>query len=122
MDNDLKIHSLKLHRNEEGDLVPIEGISPMLNMNVKVIPFTYGQSKTYDSFGLSIFEWSEEERMRLINEHVVDPEIDIESVEDMEENYDAFVIEDLIHAVLIISGMGRFYDPDSAGNVVGEEG
>ena len=118
--DEYKVHSLKLHRDEDGNLIPVQGISPMLQMDVKVVPFTYGQSKTYDSFGKSIFEWTEEERMRLINEHVVVPEIELDSIKDMEENYDAFVIEDLVHAVLIISGMGRFYDPDS-GNVVGEE-
>lgn len=118
---DHKIYSLKLHRDSEGNLRPIQGISPFLAMDVKVVPLTYGESKSYDSFGKSIYEWSEEDRMRLINEHVVEPEIEIESVDDMLNNYDAFVIEDLVHAVIIISGLGRLYDPESEGNVVGEE-
>lgn len=114
---DMPVVSLKLHRDSKGKIRAIEGLSPLLGFPVEVMPLTYGESRNLLSFGKAIFDWSVEDKITLINEHIVSPEIHIEDEEDLLDNYDAWTIEDLIHAVITLSGLGRFYSSDDEGNV-----
>jgi len=112
--------SFRLHRDEKGEVMSIEGITPTLGIPVEVLPLTYGQSRTYQSFGESLFNWTDEEKVRLINEHIVtanETEIFINGVNDLYENYDAWTIEDFVQAVYLYSGLGRMYEGPPEGNV-----
>lgn len=103
---------LRLKRDEDGVLVPIKGSTPTLSMDIEVIPMTYGQSRNYNSFGEPVMLWSDEDKMAVINNHVIFPEIEIENVEDMNENFDPWTIEDLVAGVFIYSGMARLFVAD----------
>lgn len=121
-DKDLKLTSLKLHRDSKGKIRPIEGMSPLLGMPVEILPLTYGESRNLGSFGMAIQDWSIEDKITLINDHIVVPKVHIEDEDDLLNNYDAWTVEDLIHAVITLSGLGRFYSPEDEGNVEDEEG
>jgi Mg2+ and Co2+ transporter CorA len=100
--------------------MPIEGITPSIGIPVEVLPLTYGQSRMYKSFGESLFNWTDEEKMKLINDHIVtanNTEIHIKDLDDMYDNYDAWTVEDLVQAVYIFSGLGRLYEGEPEGNV-----
>lgn len=107
---------LRLKRGDDGELVPVDGITPTLSIPVKVIPMTYGSSRNYESFGENVYSWSNKDKMDVINKHIVEPEIHIESVEDMNENFDPWTIEDLVAAVFIYSGMSRLFENATEGN------
>lgn len=107
---------LRLDRNKDGNLVPVVGLSPTLGLPVVVIPMTYGQSRSYESFGDNVYNWSAEDKMSVINTHIVEPEITLENVEDMLENFDPWTIEDLVASVFIYSGMSRLFET-TEGNV-----
>ena len=114
--------TFRLHRDEKGEVMPIEGITPSLGIPVEVMPLTYGQSRLYKSFGESLFDWTDEEKFNLINDHIVtanEVELSIADLQDMYDNYDAWTIEDLVQAVYIFSGLGRLYEGDE-GNVDSE--
>lgn len=112
---------LRLKRNEDGGLCTVDGISPTLSLPVTLTPMTYGSSRCYDSFGENVYLWSDKDKMDVINKHIVKPEIHIESVEDMHENFDPWTIEDLVASVFVYSGMSRLFENATEGNVVDEE-
>jgi len=100
----------RLKRDSDGNLVPIESVTPTLNTTIKCLPITWGQSKLWDSFGEPVTQWTDEDKVSLINENLVDPELnggDDLTVELLESNYEAFFIEDLVHGILMASGLSR---------------
>lgn len=120
-DKESKPVNLRLRRNKEG-VTPVEGVSPNLAIPVKIKPMTYGDSRSYKSFGDPLFSWTDEEKVRCINEHVVEPEIEIEDVDDLNNSFDAWTIEELMQAIFVYSGMARLFEADEEGNEeAGEE-
>jgi hypothetical protein len=111
---------LRLRRNPEGEVYHLDGISPTLGIEVRINPLTYGASRNMETFGQPLLKWSAEDKFYLLTNHLVRPELDLESVEDMEENFDAWTIEDLVQAVAVYSGLARLYEDDTEGNVEGE--
>lgn len=107
---------LRLRRGGDGKLVPVEGVSPTLGIPVKVLPLTYGASRQYESFGENVYLWSDADKMDIINKHVIEPEIEIKDIEDMNENFDPWTIEDLVAAVFVYSGMARLFTEQTEGN------
>ena len=124
MPDEVKKLPLRLLRDSKGEIRPIGGISPTLAIDVEVIPITYGQSRNLESFGEALYEWSDEDKLLVLQNHLKSPELDIRDVEDMHENFDGWVIEDLVQAVFFYSGMGRLYglgeDEEAEGNVDSE--
>lgn len=106
---------LKLHRSEDGRLKTLKGVTPTLGMDIEILPLTYGQSKSFESFGKPLMQWTDEEKCRLINECVETVEgvewQDID-VDEMEDDFDPWTINDLIQAVAVYSGMGRLFEAD----------
>lgn len=117
MDSD----SLRVTRDAEGNIKPIEGVSPTLGIKVKVIPLTYGQSRSYDSFGEAMIDWPTEDKLRLLQECLVEPnEFKSVTAEELEADFDAWTIVDLVQAIGLYSGLNRlFSEPDEP--VVGKE-
>jgi len=113
--------NLRLHRDADGGIHPIEGVSPNLGIEVEVLPLTYGASRKLKSFGDALFDWSDEDRVYVLNNHLKVPDMQLAGVEDLQDNFDGWVIEDLLQAVFIYSGMARLYDPEIEGNEVGED-
>lgn len=111
---------LRLKRGKDGRLLPVVGVTPTLSIPVKILPMTYGESRSYESFGENVYQWSDEDKMTVINAHILEPEISIEDVEDMSENFDPWTIEDLVASVFVYSGMARLFEA-SEGNVEAEE-
>ena len=115
---------IRLHRDTKGEVRPLGGVSPNLGIQVEVKPLTYGESRLYSSFGDALFEWTDEDKMNLINNNIVTADgkaVEIKDLDDMYENFDAWTIEDLVQAVFLYSGMGRLYSPDdNEGNAVDE--
>lgn len=115
--------TIRLHRDESGKVEAIAGLTPTLGIDVEIMPLTYGQSRKLKSFGEPLYEWTDEDKMTLINHHIAKAngkEIHIADLDDMYENFDAWTIEDLVQAVFFYSGLGRLYDPGLAKNAVSE--
>ena len=114
--------NIRLHRNAKGELRPVPGVSPNLAIEVEVLPLTYGASRRLKSFGEALFDWSDEDRITVINEHLIWPKLNILDEDDLQDNFDGWVIEDLLQAIFLYSGMARLYeDPDIEGNVPSED-
>lgn len=111
--------TIRLSRDPDGGVSPISGISPNLGIEVEVIPLTYGASRKLESFGEALFNWSDEDKIYVLNNHIKYPPMEIRDVKDLHEGFDAWAIEDLMQAVFLYSGMGRLFEP-SEGNVEGE--
>lgn len=115
---------IRLHRDTKGEVRPIEGVSPNLGIKVEIKPLTYGESRLYKSFGEALFEWTDEDKMNLINNNVVTADgnvVKIKDLDDLYENFDAWTVEDLVQAVFMYSGMGRLYRPSGAEGNAGNE-
>ncbi len=112
--------SLRLKRGADGKLATIEGVSPTMGIDCKILPMTYGQSRQYESFGENVYMWSDEEKLQVLNEHVIEPELDIKDVEDMMNEFDPWTIEDLVAAVFLYSGMQRLFDVPEGNEMAGE--
>lgn len=103
-----------LKRDEDGNLIPISGVSPNLMMKIKVLPLTLGQSKQYESWGDGVLDWTVEEKCQLLNDHLV--EVDGEEFpddlepQDFMQNFDAWTADDLILGVAMTSGLHRLYE------------
>lgn len=115
-----KFGSPRLRRDSKGEVQPIGGISPTLGIKVEVKPLNYGESRKLESFGEALFDWSDEDKVFVLNTCLVSPKLDIKDVDDLHENFDAWTIEDLVQAVFFYSGMGRLYDAENEGNVESE--
>lgn len=120
-----KKQNLRVRRDSDGNLYPLAGLSPTLGIPVEIIPLTYGESRSYDSFGKALSDWTDEEKARLLREHVKEPNIrdddDEFTVEMMRDDFDAWTIEDLFQAVAVYSGLSRLFE-DPAGTEGNEEG
>lgn len=105
---------LRIKRDEDGKIAPVEGTSPQLGYKIKVRPITYGQSKDLDSWGLAIVEWSDEDKLRVLQRNLVEPDdfTDDLTVEDLRNDFEAFTVEDLVQGVAFMSGYGRFFEDD----------
>lgn len=119
---DLRIAPLRIRRDEAGEVVPVEGVTPNLMMPCVVRPLLYGQARSYESFGEALKDWSTEEKFRILKEQLVFPEFDATDAKDMEDNFDPWTLEDLVQAVFLFSGLGRLYiqDEESEGNADSE--
>jgi len=118
----LKVAPLRVKRDKDGAVLPVEGATPNLMLPCLVKPLLYGESRNYESFGEALSDWSPEEKYRLLKEHLVFPDFDAENVEDMENNFDPWTIEDLVQAVFFFSGLGRLFisEDDGQGNARSE--
>jgi len=117
---DKKTKSVRLHRDSKGEVRPIEGVSPNLGITVKVSPLTYRTSRRLESFGEPLFNWSDEDKIYALNHHLVEPEMNIKDVDDLYDDFDGWVVEDLLQAIFLYSGMARLFEDPSEGNVGGE--
>lgn len=111
--------TIRLSRDSDGGVSPVPGISPNLGIEVEIIPLTYGASRSLESFGEPLFEWTDEDKIFVLNNHVKYPPMEIKDVKDLHESFDAWAIEDLMQAVFMYSGMGRLFEAPE-GNVEGE--
>lgn len=117
-----KQDNFRLRRNPKGEIYHLEGVSPTLGIKVKVRPLTYGESRGMASFAQPLLKWSNADKFFVLTNNLVEPDLGIESIDDMLDNFDAWTIEDLVQAVAVYSGLARLYpDSDSTeGNVEGE--
>lgn len=112
---------LRLKRDDEGNLMPIDGVSPTLGLEVKILPMTYGAARRLDSFGKTLDEYTDEDRFTVITEHVLEPDLKLKSVDDMVNNFDPFTLDDLFQCVFLYSGIFRLYKRgEEEGNEVRE--
>lgn len=121
MPEDKKEVSVRLHRDSKGEIRLIGGVSPNLAIEVEILPLTYGVSRKLESFGEALYDWSDEDKITVLNDHVITPEIHIDGLDDLYDNFDAWIIEELLQSVFLYSGMGRLYGEDTEGNVEGED-
>ena len=120
MSEEAKKERLRL-RKEDGEIATVKGTSPVLAQDVVIRPMTYGDSRNYASFGEALYSWSDEDKIACLNRHVVEPEIHIEDVDDLYDNFDPWTIEDLMQAVFFYSGMSRLFEGEQEGNAPVED-
>lgn len=102
----------KVARTEDGSLVAKDGQTLTLSMEIKVLPMTYGDSQSYDSFGLPVKKWKDEEKARLLTKNLVQlegEEVGTVTADDLPE-IEAYVLNDVLESVLFMSAINRLYD------------
>jgi len=118
-----KTKQFRLSRDSSGGVRPITGVSPTLGIEVLINPVTYGDSRHLTTFGKPLMEWCDEDKLYVLKNNLIEPDLGLESVDDMLNNFDAWTIEDLVQAVAVYSGLARLYtDPGDTteGNAEGE--
>jgi len=121
-DEALKKQQFRLSRDSDGGVHLIDGVSPTLGITVKIRPLTYGESRAMTTFGKPLLEWSDKDKFYVLSNNLIEPDLGVESVDDMLNNFDAWTIEDLVQATAVYSGLARLYTSpaDTEGNVEGE--
>lgn len=104
--------SLRIARDEEGNVKPVEGRSPQLNIKVKVLPITVEQSRRMDNWGLPCLKWTLEDKCQILKENVVEPEDFGEDLtpEELATEFEAYAVDDIVQAVAMHSGYKRFFE------------
>lgn len=111
MSEDTKEVDLRLERDDDGNLKPIEGVTPRLGIEIVARPISFGQSRKIDNWGEAIIHWSDEDKAMVLRENVVEPDdFDGVTVEELYEDFEAFTVEDVVQAVAFLSGYGRFFE------------
>ena len=113
MGKDKKKFSFSVSRDNEGNVKPVEGATPLTGMEIKIRPITYGEAKQYKYFGeRELQNWPFEELAKLLRNHVV--EVDEQSMEDVTEEdvagIEGFALLDILHAITLYSGFGRVFE------------
>lgn len=113
MSDEDKEVTLRLRRDEDGNLKPVEGVSPRLGIEVVARPITYGQSRDIEKWGHPIIEWTDEDKAKVLRENLVEPDefADV-TVEELYRDFEAFQVEDIVQAIAFMSGYGRFFEED----------
>jgi hypothetical protein len=116
----MSLDALKISR-VDGELVPRVGKTSTLGLAVTVVPLTYGQSLTYDSFGKPVKSWTAAEKARLLSENLVELEgekVGSISADDVLEA-EAYSLSDVLESILLMSAMHRLYKDKTSeeGNV-----
>lgn len=120
-DGQTLVDSIRIARDEDGNPVPIQGESPLMKIQIKVKPISYGESKRLSSFGDAVVEWDDEDKLYLLRNNLIEPNIDDEfegqmTVENLREDMEAFIVNDLIQGIVMYGGMGRLF-ADEEGKV-----
>lgn len=92
---------------QNGRLVPLEVVTLLMGLKIQVLPVTYGQSLTYKDRLLPPDVWQDEDKCRLIREHVIVPDMSELTVEKMRSDMDGQMIEDLVMTIGLYSGVRR---------------
>jgi len=106
-------YDLRVTRNEDNEIEPVDGESPTLGLPVKVIPITYGQSRKIENFGKPLMQWTTAEKLMVLKENLVEPSVFREedvTVEELENDFEAYKVEDLVQAVAVYSGLGHLFE------------
>lgn len=122
-DEDEKEVSLRISRDSSGEVEPIEGVSPNLNIQVKVLPITVAQSYELESWGMPSLRWTAEDKARILRENVIEPSDfgDDLTAEELKNEFEAFAVDDIVQAVAIYSGYKRFFEEPDVEEGKGQE-
>lgn len=107
------IDKMKIKRDADGEIAPVELVSPSLQIPIKLVPISYGETKSMDSFGLPLNMWSDEDRVFALN-HILEVdgeefgEMTLEDLDDLE----AWTTEELFQTVALASGLARLFGLD----------
>jgi hypothetical protein len=113
----MALESFKVSR-KDGKLVPVSSKTATLGLSIKILPLTYGQSQSYDSFGKPVRSWTSEEKARLLTENLV--ELDGEEVAEVTAqdvlDVEAYTLSDILEQILFSSALHRLYKDSPEGN------
>jgi hypothetical protein len=106
----MALESFKVSR-KDGQLIPREAATSTLGIAVSVLPLTYGQSLSYESFGKPVRDWTPLEKARLLTENLVTldgEDVGVVSIDDIVD-IEAYTISDVLEAILLHSALHRLY-------------
>lgn len=115
----MSIDKLKVRRDEDGNVIPNTGVTPVLGLRVVCLPLTYGDSLNYDSFGKSVMKWSNEEKARLLTKNCL--EVEGEEIGEVKaeeiDDFEAFALSEILNMILTQSALNRLYqESEKKGN------
>ncbi len=114
--SDSELDQFKVNKDDEGNVLPVEGVSPTLGIEVKVLPLRYGESRQLESFGQPFVNWSSEDKATLLSNNLVEPDLNAEyddgelTAMRLEEDFEAWFVEDMVQAVGVYSGLKRLFE------------
>lgn len=116
----MALEGFKVKRNADGTLAPRSGVTPTLGLEIVVLPLTYGQTVSYDSFGHPVKNWTREEKARLLTENLVSVEGETAgdvTPEDIDE-FEAYSLSDILEGLILLSALNKLYSrEEESGNV-----
>lgn len=101
------VEDLKVKRNGDGEVEPVLAESPQTGRSYWIRPVTYGDSLGYEDPFESPVNYSPEEKAKLIREHIVEPDLGDVTAEDLQAEFDAQTVNDLVLCVGLYSGLLR---------------
>lgn len=101
------IEDLRVKRNGDDEVEPILAESPNTGRSYWIRPVTYGDSLAYEDPFESPVQYSPEEKAKLIREHVVEPDFGDIDADELQADYDAQTVNDLVLCVGLYSGLLR---------------
>lgn len=98
------VDDLFIARDDEGAVLPIEILSPLLGKTVSLRPMTYGYMKKKGlTMEVSAVKWPTEEKLDLVKIHYVEPDMSDLTVEDVEERMGPLTLNHLVSLVVAYS-------------------
>lgn len=96
-----------IRRDASGTVEPIIAPVPLLSRSIKITPLTIGSITPYEKEGLldmPAIEWPIEAKVRLVREHVRNPDLSDLTVEKATETLDLWTLDQLVTSVAAYSG------------------
>lgn len=102
----VSIDELRIVRDEDGTVEPVDALTPLSGLHVRVLPLSWADKNRYGlkfSEDFDVDEISFKTKSRVIRKHVVDPDMSEISDKEMQEQFSMTMPDDLFSAVLLYS-------------------
>lgn len=98
---------LRIARSEDDEIRPVVATSPNTGRKYLIRPITYGESLAYEDPFRPLVDYDPAEKAKLINDHLVEPDLGELSAESLKAEFDPQTVNDIVHCIGLFSGLMR---------------
>lgn len=110
IDDETKVVSLNdlvIARDDDGNRIPLIATLLRSGRAIMILPVTYGESLQFESREKETHDWSLKDKLMLLRNNVVKPDLSELTMEQMTNDFDGMLVDEIVEAVLLYSGILR---------------
>lgn len=98
------VEDLVIRRDEDGRVIPLEVEVSGVGLMIRFRPLTLGAVLTFKEPGKPVVDWPLDDKVRLLREHVIEPDLSKLTAQEVRERWDHWTFDRLCSTVAMYSG------------------